>query len=511
MKRKLLAGALTLTMALSSVVSASGANILVDGLRQTASSNIINVEGYNLLELRAVFEMLGADVSWNQYKMEATAVKDDMTVVVNMNDKTVKVNDKYVDMPAQCQMVEGKVYVPVRCIAEAMDCKVDWDSMTQSIKITTVDKNEYVLLNTESGVDESTTVYTFEEAYEMALKDSSSLKSLEDSVLYLEDLKDQLVDNLDYLDTMDFFLNSTILDPETTIADRTAKELSLQANMESIITVARSIQSVDQQHILHDTNKEMIEDGVEISLINKLNNIKQLETQISLLSESVELGKVNIENLTLKNELGYASDYELETAKTTQKNNEASLETLKLSLKTGKESLNVFLGLPATSNISVTYNEEMKALEDFKLEPFIMKQRESAPNIKVLKSQLEIARYNNNTNPVMSNELSSSTRNDLKTADRALADGQDQIEENIRTAYNNINQLIQQDKSLRLKVEQAKADYNSVVVSYQAGMATELQVKQAKLGIVSAEKAVDDNMMQYNTLVFMLEKPYLMG
>lgn len=511
MKKKLLASALALTLAMGSVVNASAASVSVDGLRQMAASNIINVDGYNLLELRAVFEMLGADVNWNQYKLEATAVKDDTVIVVNMNDKTVKVNDKYVDMPVECTMSEGKVYVPVRCIAEAMDCKVDWDSASQMIKITTVDKNEYILLNTESGVDENTTVYTFEQAYELALKDSSSLKSLEDSVLYLEELKDQLVDNLDALDTQDFFLHSTILDADATIEDRTAKDLSLQQNMESIISVARSIQNVDQQHVLHDTNKEMIEDGVEISLINKLNTIKQLETQISLLEESVELGKVEIENLTLKNELGYASDYELETAITNQKSNEASLETLKLSLKTGKESLNVFLGLPATSNISVTYNEEMKSLDDFKLEPFIMKQRESAPNIKVLKSNLELARYNNQTNPVMSTELASSTSNDLKTADRALADGQDQIEENIRTAYNNINQLAQQDKTLRLKLEQAKSDYNSVVVSYQTGMATELQVKQAKLGIISAEKNVDDNMMQYNTLVYMLEKPYLLG
>ena len=85
------------------------------------------------------------------------------------------------------------------------------------------------------------------------------------------------------------------------------------------------------------------------------------------------------------------------------------------------------------------------------------------------------------------------------------------MEQNIRTAYNNIKQLEENNKSLLRAVEQAKDDYNSVVASYNAGMSTEYEVNQAKLGILSAEKDVEDNAANYDLLTFTFEKPYLLS
>ena len=52
--------------------------------------------------------------------------------------------------------------------------------------------------------------------------------------------------------------------------------------------------------------------------------------------------------------------------------------------------------------------------------------------------------------------------------------------------------------------------YNSVVVSYQAGMATNYQVSQAKLGILNAEIDVEKNALDYDLSVFTFERPYML-
>ena len=54
-------------------------------------------------------------------------------------------------------------------------------------------------------------------------------------------------------------------------------------------------------------------------------------------------------------------------------------------------------------------------------------------------------------------------------------------------------------------------DYNSAVVSYNAGLATAFTVKQARLGVLNAEKALEDNKLSYIMLTATFDKPYLLG
>ena len=127
----------------------------------------------------------------------------------------------------------------------------------------------------------------------------------------------------------------------------------------------------------------------------------------------------------------------------------------------------------------------------------------------MLQGNVDIAEYAQRTNIALVNESKKGVRNDYNTAARALEDGRDTLEKNIRSTYHNIQQLALKDKQLKLDVEQAVTDYNSAVSSYNAGMATEFQVKQARLGVLNAEKAVEDNKLNYIMLTATFEKPYL--
>lgn len=491
-------------------VLADNVDIKVDGLMQVNDSDIINVNGYNLLGMRDVFEMLGAEVKWNSDKRLVTATKGDTTVLLYVDSNEATVNGETVKLPAKCKIVDNSVYIPIRFVSEALGCEIDWNEDSRLISIKATD-GEYVLLNTGDTVTETTYAVTYEEALAMAVKKSSDLKTLDDTMVYLDELRDDLGDNMKLLDIQGGQINSSVIDDSKPLDEQIAAQLAMQNNIESVITVARSIKNVDIQEQLRSVNEQMIKDSLELMLKNYTSTIKTTEMQISLLEQSIELGKQNIENLELKHSLGYTSEYDLNAAKTEQKTNETNLETLKLNLASQKQNLKTFLGVNADYELYVGYDVTFDTLKDVKLESYVTIQREADPSIKVLKSKVTLAEYNKRTNSAYDSESTLSVENELKASQRALSDGKDNLEKNIRNGYNTLKQLEEQNKSLKLAVEQAKADYNKAVAAYKAGNATLLQVNQAKLGITSAEKAVEENAINYDMASFSFEHPYLLS
>ncbi len=95
------------------------------------------VEDRTLVPLRSVFEALGATVEWNNDTRSVTSVKDNVTVIlaVNSNEMTVNGTVKMLDVPAQ--IMNERTMVPVRAVAEAFGCKVEWDNNTRTVIILT--------------------------------------------------------------------------------------------------------------------------------------------------------------------------------------------------------------------------------------------------------------------------------------------------------------------------------------------------------------------------------------
>lgn len=511
MKRKFAALFLASVVATSSVpVMGADVNLSIDGLVQANAGTVINSNGYNLLGMREVFELLGASVKWNGDKRLVTANKGDTTVELYVDTNKALVNGEYVKMPTGCVNLDGHIYVPIRFVSDAFGCKIDWDMATHKISIDTGNE-KYTLLNVSAEVTDDTKVISYNEALQMAIDRSSDLKNVEDSVDYLDEMRDDLGDLMWSLDQQSSIYNANLFDLSQKTDDILAAQLAVQQNVESVIEAARSIKNVEIQKSMIGVNEEMVKDGVELALKSYLNNIKATRTQIQLLSEKVELGKENISNLELKNKLGYESDYSLQSAKTTQLSDESNLKMLTLNLENQKQALKTLLGVDASEDIYVEADVTFNALTDVSLETYVDRMRETDLSIKSLKNAVTIAEYKGRTNAAYDSESEIAVRNEGNTAKRNLADAQDNLEKNIRSTYNNIKQLEETNTNLLRAVEQAKADYNSAVTSYRAGMATEYQVKMAKLGILSAEKDVEDNARTYDLMTYAFDKPYLLS
>jgi Copper amine oxidase N-terminal domain len=91
--------------------------------------------GRVLVPLRGVFEKLGGEVSWDNSTQSVTVTHKGGTVKLKLNAKTVQINgvEKAIDVPAKAK--EGRTFVPLRFVGEAMGAVVNWSVNDQTVYI----------------------------------------------------------------------------------------------------------------------------------------------------------------------------------------------------------------------------------------------------------------------------------------------------------------------------------------------------------------------------------------
>jgi len=95
-------------------------------------------DGRTLVPLRAIFEAMGATVTWDQNTRTATAVKDGTTVVLKIGSTTPTINGQVKQLDVPAKIVNGRTLAPLRFIGEAFGGTVEWNQASQLISITSI-------------------------------------------------------------------------------------------------------------------------------------------------------------------------------------------------------------------------------------------------------------------------------------------------------------------------------------------------------------------------------------
>ena len=106
-------------------------------------------DGRTLVPLRVIFESLGATVEWEDKTQTVTAIKDDIQIVLQVNNSIMSVNQEEITLDVPPQIVGSRTLVPVRAISESFNCLVEWDGDISLVKITT---ENYVDLNSGTTI-----------------------------------------------------------------------------------------------------------------------------------------------------------------------------------------------------------------------------------------------------------------------------------------------------------------------------------------------------------------------
>jgi len=121
--------ALALCLGLTTAAFAgAGPKIILDGLELRPDVPPYQTAGRTMVPLRVIGENLYAVVDWNPARQEVTVVQDGKTIVLTLGSNRALVNGepRMLDVPAVTR--NGRTFVPLRFVSEALGCAVDYRS-----------------------------------------------------------------------------------------------------------------------------------------------------------------------------------------------------------------------------------------------------------------------------------------------------------------------------------------------------------------------------------------------
>ena len=88
-----------------------------------------------MVPMRAIFEALGAEVDWDGTTQTAIGETKKTTIKITIGRDYLLKNDNIVVLDSPAVIISGRTLVPVRAIAECLDCKVEWYGETKVVEI----------------------------------------------------------------------------------------------------------------------------------------------------------------------------------------------------------------------------------------------------------------------------------------------------------------------------------------------------------------------------------------
>ena len=93
------------------------------------------VNDRTLVPVRFIAESLGYDVEWNP--TDNSAVIDGGKIIMYIGTNKAKINGKNVTLDVASTLINDRTMVPLRVIAETLNCTVDWFSTNRMILVNT--------------------------------------------------------------------------------------------------------------------------------------------------------------------------------------------------------------------------------------------------------------------------------------------------------------------------------------------------------------------------------------
>ncbi len=114
-----------------------GAKVRVNNtLVKFANQYPIIVDGTTLIPVRAISEMLGAEVTWNGEEGHVHIDKDGRMIDLYIGDTTAFIDDEPYGLEIPAEVVNNRTLVPLRFVAEALDTTVNWNGETRTVEVT---------------------------------------------------------------------------------------------------------------------------------------------------------------------------------------------------------------------------------------------------------------------------------------------------------------------------------------------------------------------------------------
>ena len=97
------------------------------------SEPFIDKNGRTLMPVRAVAEAFDAIVGPGPEERRVSILKGGTALSITVGSYVMNVNGVFVQNDSPAINKNGRVYIPLRVIAEALGAKINWDAQTETI------------------------------------------------------------------------------------------------------------------------------------------------------------------------------------------------------------------------------------------------------------------------------------------------------------------------------------------------------------------------------------------
>jgi hypothetical protein len=119
-------------------VSANGISVVVDGV--VLNTQVFVEDGVSMVAMRDIFEAVGMNVNWEGLNSNIYATKGSKQLKMTVGEVAYTKNGEEAELSVAPKIVDGRTYVPLRAVGEVLGADVDWDEDSKVITITTDSK-----------------------------------------------------------------------------------------------------------------------------------------------------------------------------------------------------------------------------------------------------------------------------------------------------------------------------------------------------------------------------------
>lgn len=334
---------------------------------------------------------------------------------------------------------------------------------------------------------------TFEEAVELATKNSSDLRSVAETADYLQDLKE------DIWDITGSFSVPTVSYQQWVDDD--------------IYAIYSSIQNISSSMTKNRYSEELTKISLEATVKNYYTSIFSDQSSLELAKKDMEVKKTLWEQGQRKNQLGLLSDYDLNTLRSDYEQAQYNVTKLEMALEQEYLSFYNFIGEDREKDYTLVYDVEYASYElPQPMTQYINSKMNTDYTIKLQEQAVEDAEFNKNYMSMSStNATSANNKHSYEEAKRSLKTAKDSKELAIQNAYNSILSLESQYDSAVTTLEQAKAAQRAAEVNYKAGNTTAITLDQAALAVEQAQNAVTQLEYAHDMQIYQFENTELLS
>jgi len=337
---------------------------------------------------------------------------------------------------------------------------------------------------------EDYTVFTYEEALELALETFPEIQDLENAIEELEDLRDDLRDVLALTYWMIAYTRGSTIRSHLDEVERQIEELTLDIRV--------------------------IELRAELTLRNMLSDIANAAIDIEIMEASIVVSEESLRRANLLYSLGMISTSERRRAESRIMQEEMSLDNLRLVMANSQASLNLLLG-QSPYQLTIVEYEITQSEAPVNLTRHITQTVAQAPAIRqtqinterqrdaynIHKERCHISPWRDCDSCVELHEAYARARLDQSLATRTM-------ETALRMAHNRMSQLRTQEQAGSLELLQAVEGLETAEINLELGRGIPFEITQARHEVLDAELNVKRFLYRQWVLDFTLANPVLL-